>query len=175
MPELWVRIGPPMELGNTDIEVLNQAYRQAFEDLRTRRARLGRCGNEPDMAAHPVLPWAEWLREAKGRAELHPLANKLLPTGSAELLIGLDHTLLSPEQALEEFVRWGDHARAALVGGAVPRPILEASLLLWLAPERVIHLDWRGAVDTLVIDRSVARAARYMALRSRDYGITDKG
>lgn len=169
IPEVWVRIGPPMDLSTADIEVLNRAYRHAIEAIRA-------PGNPPapewehsDPAARPALPWTEWLQEAKGQAELHPLAELLLPTAPADLLVGLDYTLLSPEQALEEFVRWGSHARPALVGGAVPRPVLEAALLLWLAPERAIHLDWRGAVDTLVIDRSVARAARYMALRSRDF------
>lgn len=174
MPELWVRIGPPMDLGTADVEVLNQAYWRAF-DLRIPRDPPAPDGQDRAPVAHPVLPWAEWLLEAKAQAELHPLAEQLLPSGSADLLIGLDHTLLSPEEALEELVRWANHARSALVGGAVSRPILEAALLLWLAPERAVHLDWRGAVDTLVIDRSISRAARYVALRSREIVTADRG
>ncbi|HEX8671606.1 MAG TPA: hypothetical protein VF710_06945, partial [Longimicrobium sp.] len=145
-----------------------------LEDLHKTCGLPDLVGQDPDPAAHPALIWTEWLREAKGRAELQPLAERLLPTGSADLLISLDYTLLSTDEALDELVRWGNHARPALVGGAVPRTILEASLLLWLAPERVIHLDWRNAVDTLVIDRSIARAARYMALRSREFVTSDR-
>lgn len=174
IPEVWVRIGPPMDLGTADIEVLNQAYRHACAAIRAPGDPPAPEVDDFDPAARPALPWGDWLQEAKSRAELHPLAELLLPTAAADLLVGLDYTLLLPEQALEEFVRWGSHARPALVGGAVPRPVFEAALLLWLAPERAIHLDWRGVVDTLVIDRSVARAARYMALRSRDFVTSDR-
>jgi hypothetical protein len=174
LPELWVRVGPPMDLGEADIALLNATYQQAVAATRPEIDPLAPDGDDADSIAVEAFLWAEWFREAKGQAELLPLAELLLPTASANMLVGLDYTLLSQDQALEELARWSAHARPALVGGAVTRPVLEAALLLWLAPERAIHVSWRDAVDTLVVDRSVARAARYIALRSRDFALSER-
>ena len=38
---------------------------------------------------------------------------------------------------------------------------------LWIEPEAAASLDWRSALDVLLAERSIARAARYLALRSR--------
>jgi len=51
-----------------------------------------------------------------------------------------------------------------------PSNTLKAILALWAEPEIAASLDWRGAIDVLLAERSVARAARYLALRSRRAG-----
>jgi len=45
--------------------------------------------------------------------------------------------------------------------------VLCTILALWLAPEVAVTMDWRGALDTLLSERSIARAARYISLRWR--------
>lgn len=172
IPDLWMRIGPRGDVAPADIEVLQQVSRRTHTLART----PGDLSPEREFAYESELlaiPWAELVVQARGRAELHPLADMLIPSGSAELLVGVDYTLLAPEELLDEFVRWSNDARAALLGGAPERSILEAALLLWMAPERAIYIDWRGAVDSLVADRSIARASRYIALRVRDFVETD--
>src|SRR5690606_17163066 len=142
-------VGPPLDLSEADIALLDQSYQHAVAGLYPPVSLSPLNGDKTDAASPEVFPWVEWFRQAKDQAELLPLADLLLPTASANLLIGLDYTLLSQEQALEEFVRWSADARSAFVGGTVPPPVLEAALLLWLAPERAIHVGWRDAVNTL--------------------------
>ena len=64
-------------------------------------------------------------------------------------------------------------SRKALAGDLPSGETLRAILALWVAPETAVSLDWRGALDTLVAERSLARAARYLALRARSVRMED--
>jgi hypothetical protein len=170
-PELWVRVGPPCDLDDDDYEALDLACGRAYRDLAHGYLQRGdEAGAEELAQADPGTAAEEWnkaLRLVKARAELYGLSELLIPSDLAPRLVALDYTLMSHDDLNEELIRWSRGAKRALAGGVPTESVLEAILALWLAPERAVNLDWRGALDTLTAERAVARAARYMYLRSR--------
>ena len=171
-PELWTRVGPPCDLDAQDYEALDFACGRAYNEL----ARLYAQRGQEDVASEIAEgdpgtadeEWNETLLGVKARAELHELAELLTPSDSAAKLLALDFTIMSRDDLKEEFSRWGHGAQRALAGGVPDEAVLESILTLWLAPEQAVSLDWRSALDTLIAERAVSRAARYMCLRSRN-------
>lgn len=170
-PDLWARVGPPCDLSQEDYEALDLACARAYTEL----ANMYRNQGKEDVAnriaeGDPGAAPDEWyivLESVKSTAELQPLAEMLLPSDTAQGLMTLESSMMALEELTEEFIAWARSSRRALAGSVPPDDILKAILALWTEPEAAAGLDWRGALDVLLAERSVARAARYLALRSR--------
>lgn len=172
LPALWTRVGPPSELDDGDYEALDGACARAYEELAKRyRARgqeqLADALEGADPGESPER-WDEAFSRVRERSELHALAAMLLPSNSAARLVALDVGEMSADDVADELARWAKAARKAFAGDVPPRDLLKASYVLWVAPELALSLDWRAALDTLVAERAVARATRYLALRARE-------
>lgn len=172
IPALWARVGPPSELDDADYEALDGAWAKAYETLAGRyRARgqrdiadkLGDAdpGESPDR-------WAAAFVTVRQRVELHALAAMLLPSNSASRLMALEVGQMTVDDVAEELFAWASSARKAFAGEPPTREVLKASYALWVEPELALTLDWRAALDPFLAERSVARAARYLALRARE-------
>jgi len=172
LPALWVRVGPPSELDDSDYEALDRAWAKAYEDL----SRQYRVRGQEDVAedlegADPGESpdrWDEAFSRVRECVELRSLAERLLPSSSAPRLMSLDLGVMSADDVADELARWAKAARKSFAGDAPTREILKACYALWVAPEVALSLDWRAALDTLVAERAVARATRYLALRARE-------
>ena len=171
LPELWARVGPPCDLGPDDYEALDLACGRAYTELagvylqRGMEEVAAEVGEgDPGAAAED---WDSVLFRVKSTAELQPLAELLLPTDAAQGLMTLDPSTMTLNELAEELAGWARGAKRALAGSTPPPDALKALLALWVEPEAAVGLDWRAAVDVLIAERPVARAARYLALRSR--------
>ena len=171
LPELWTRVGPPCSLVPEDYESLDLAFGRAYMVLAEYYQKSGKEAKASEiLEGDPGNAADEWdpvLARVKARTELRPLAELLLPTDTAERLVALDASLLSLDELVEEFFSWAHHARKAFAGSIPEKKVLNAILALWVEPAIAIGFDWRSALDTIIAERSVARAARYLALRSR--------
>jgi hypothetical protein len=169
IPALWARVGPPSELDDDDYEALDRACARAYEALAERyRARgqeeLANEFRDADPGESPDR-WDEaFVRE---RVEVRALAALLLPSSSATRLMALDVGVMTVDDVADELSAWAASARKAFAGAVPSRAVLKVSYALWAAPELVLTTDWRAALDTLLAERSVARATRYLALRAR--------
>lgn len=171
LPELWARVGSPADLGPEDYEALDLACGRAYIELAGAYLKQGREDiaaeigeGDPGAAADE---WVSVLERVKATAELQPLAEMLLPSDIAHRLISLEPSMMTLEELTEELTAWARDAWKALAGSVPPTDSLKAILALWIEPEAAAGLDWRRALDVLLVERSVARAARYLALRSR--------
>ena len=180
-PELWLRIGLVADrsdysrgtLLDTDIyDALDAAFERAYQRLSERYRKAGKEEfadkvKEADPGSAPEQ-WDAVLEHVKAGSEIQELGELLLPTHTAAQLIALDPTFMPLGEIGGELRRWAMASRTALVGPVPTDAILEAILALWIAPETAVVLDWRGALDTLLSERALARAARYLALRARN-------
>lgn len=174
IPDLWTRVGAPAGLEEDDPEALDLAFERAYTQLARSYRRRGRedlaaRANESDPGTD-AESWGEALGLIHTRAELHGLAELLMPSSLAAQLLSLDYTMMSQGDLLEELVSWSRRAQRALASGAPDVSAFRTALELWLAPETVVNRDWQGALDVLLADRCLARAVRYMCLRGRDLG-----
>ena len=170
-PELWTLVGTSCDLDDDDYGALDLACGRAYEQLAEEYVQRGQEDLAEDIAeGDPGTDGDEWdtaLQGIKALAEFHPLAELLIPSDKAAKLVALDFSLMSLDDLTEEFIRWSHGAQRALVGNLPEERVLETILMLWLAPERAVKLDWRGgALNTLIAERCVARVGRYMFLRS---------
>ena len=171
MPDVWARVGSPCDLRPEDYEALDLACGRAY----TKLAGVYREQGKADMAdgigeGDPGAASEEWdsvLGRVKSAAELQPLAEMLLPSDMAHGLMTLEPSMMTLDELTEELTRWVRDARRALAGSVPPAETLKAILALWIEPEAAMGLDWRGALGVLLAERAVARAERYLALRSR--------
>lgn len=172
MPGLWARVGPPSDLGPEDYEALDRAFATAYGLLATRcRARgeedLADDLDEADPGDDPEL-WDQALGQALHAIEMPSLAAMLLPSDSAPRLMGLDVGGLTVDEIVDELLAWSKASRRSFAGPPPSRETLKAIYALWVEPEVALSADWRGALDTLLAERSIARAARYLAVKARD-------
>ena len=170
-PDLWARVGPPNDLGPNDYDALNLACGRGYTELADAYRKQGRESvaaevNEGDPGSTPEQ-WESVLGPIKSAAELLPLTELLLPSDSARGLMALEPSMMTLDELTEELTAWARDARGALAGSVPADDTLRAILALWVEPETAMRLDWRGALDVLLAERPVARAARYLALRSR--------
>ena len=171
LPDLWVRVGPPCDLTPEDYEALDLACGRAYTELAGVYREQGKeeiaAGIEEGDPGAVSDDWNSVLGRVKSTAELQPLAEMLLPSDIARGLMTLEPTMITLDELTEELTAWARDARRALAGSVPPADTLEAILALSIEPEAAASLDWRGALDVLLVERPVARAARYLALRSR--------
>ena len=179
-PQLWVRVGPLTNLDNYtrrsllddgDYAILDAAFEGAYQKLATRyrragNVRLARKIEQADPGAGSDQ-WDPVLETVRAKWELRELAELLYPTDTARWLMTLDLTLMALSDIAEELHRWATASRNALAADVPAHQALIAILAIWIAPSTAVSLDWRGALDTLVADRSLSRAVRYLALRAR--------
>lgn len=170
-PDLWARVGPSCDLSEEDYAALDLACDRAYtklanvyrkqgkEDVATVIAE-GETGAAPDQ-------WDSILRRVKSTAELQPLAEMLLPSDTAVRLMTLEPSMMGLDELTEELTAWARSARRSLAGSVPSGETLKAILAMWAEPEAAVSLDWRGAIDVLLSERCIARAVRYVALRSR--------
>lgn len=171
MPGLWARLGPPSDLGDDDYEVLDRAFASAYGELAKKyRARgkdeLASMLDEADPGDAPNL-WDQALVQAHEAIELRELAAMLLPSNSAPRFIRLDVGALTVDEVADELSDWSKSSSKAFAGGPPVRDTLRAIYALWVEPELALSTDWRGALDTLMAERAVARTTRYLAIRAR--------
>ena len=173
IPELWSRLGPPSELGTEDYALLDDACIKAYEDLSDEYRNRGRLelsnmigSGDPSADTSPER-WELALRHVQAQVELHELAELLLPTDKARELLVLDTSAMSLDELSDELTRWVSDARRSLYGGTPEAGTLRATLALWTEPEAAVNLDWWSTTDVLLVERPVARATRYLALKSR--------
>ena len=171
LPDLWARVGPPSNLISEDYDSLNLACGRAYIEIASVYRKKGREDiavkvEQGDPGSTPE-EWYSVLCPIKSTAELMPLTEMLLPTDGARWLMALDPSMMTLDELTEEFTTWVRAARRTLAGNVPSTDTLKAILALWTEPEVATTLDWRGALDVLVAERSVARAARYLALRGR--------
>lgn len=171
-PDLWARVG---NLNENDYDTLDSACAHAYGELAGKYLKQGRDDIAAKIAdADPGEATDEWdavLERSKSivktTVELHPLAEMLLPSNGAHGLISLDPSAMTLDELAEELSAWVRSAPEALAGSMPSANTLKALLALWIEPEAATRLDWRGALDTALVERGVSRAARYLALRSR--------
>ncbi len=179
-PDLWTRISPHAVEGGAmgkplldgqDYADLDGLCARAYVQLADRFRRAGRhelagIAEAADPGAGPDR-WDPVLENALATSELRELGELLLPTDTAQQLMSLDLTLMPLGEIAEELQLWARESRKALAGDLPSSETLRAILALWVAPETAVSLDWRSALDTLVAERALSRAARYLALRAR--------
>jgi hypothetical protein len=172
LPTLWTRVGPPSDLGDDDYEVLDGAWSKGYEALAARYRARGQNDVADELgAADPGESperWDEAFVRVRERAELRALAAMLLPSDSAARLMALEVGAMTVDEVADELSAWATSARRSFAGAVPARDALKASYAIWVAPELVLTTDWRAAIDTLLVERSVARATRYLALRARE-------
>lgn len=172
MPRLWSQVGPPSELGPDDYEALDRAFASAYSALATiYRARgddeLAEQLDEADPGDDPAL-WDRALGRVCEAIEFRGLAAMLLPSNSAQHLMRLDVGDLTVDEVADELATWSKYSRTAFAGPPPSRDTLGAIYAIWVEPELALSTDWRGALDTLLAERAVARATRYLAVKARD-------
>ena len=88
-------------------------------------------------------------------------------------LMALDVGSMTVGDVADELVAWAASASKAFAGAVPSREILRAAYALWVEPELALTANWREALNTLLAERAVARATRYLALRARKARIGD--
>ncbi|KAF5045097.1 hypothetical protein DSECCO2_484830 [anaerobic digester metagenome] len=171
MPDLWLRVCPPCDLGPEDYKALDLACGRAYTNLANIYKKLGKDDIAVELSdGDPGSAPDEWnvaLERVKATYELQSLASMLFPSDRANVLMKLDPALMTLDELVEEFTEWIQSAKSALSGSVPSSDTLKAILALWIEPEIALSHDWRGALDVLLAERVVARSARYLALRSR--------
>ena len=163
IPHLWTLASAlHYRLDTRDYEVLNKTFEPAYEKLRESHPGI----DDPDIY-HDESKWNQVLEQVTSSIELHSLASLLLPTNTVSRLLPLDPHLMTLAELTDELYQWAKDAEKALVGGLPSKDKLTTILAIWVEPEFAIRNDWRNALELLVVDRAIARAARYLALRSR--------
>ncbi len=171
LPALWARVGPPSDLDDVDYEALDLAFAKAYETLAERCRARGQ--NEVADSLEDADPgespdqWIAAFANVRDRVELRALAEMLLPSNSAARLMALEVSQMTVDDVVEELFDWASSARKAFAGERPTREMLKACYALWIEPDLALALDWRTALDSLLVERSVARATRYLALRAR--------
>ena len=179
-PDLWARIGPlaiqggdlrESLLDDEDYANFDAACARAYGQLAGRHRKAGESQvadlfGSADPGAAPDQ-WDPVLESVIAETELWELGALLLPADTAGWLMSLDLTLMPLDEIAEELHLWATQSRRALAGELPSNEMLRAILAFWIAPEAAVSLDWRAALETLVAERSLARAARYLALRAR--------
>jgi hypothetical protein len=166
LPRLWDR----SEFN--DYEVLDRAFADAYALFAERcRARgekeLADELDDADPGDDPTL-WEQALERGRKALDMPGLAAMLLPSNGAPRLMALDVRGLALDDVADELVAWSKASGRAFAGGSPSRSTLKAIYSLWVAPEVALKADWRGALNALLTERSIARAVRYLALKARN-------
>ena len=171
LPGVWARVGPKRDLRPEDYEALDLACGRAYSKL----AQMYRGTGREDMAdsigdGDPGAAPDEWdaiLESVKSTSELEPLAEMLFPSDMAHGLMAMQPSMMTLDELTEELTWWARDSSEAFAAGVQPTETLRTILGLWIEPVSAVERDWRGALDVLIAERTIARAVRYLALRSR--------
>ena len=171
IPALWARVHPPSDLDENDYEALDRAFATAYGEVATRYRMRGQqiLAHELQEADPGESPddWAEALSYVRKRVEVHELASMLIPSDGAGRLMNLNVAAMTIDDIADELLAWAVSSRKAFAGMAPSRDVLRCSYSLWVDPALALTADWRGALDTLLAERGVARATRYLAVKAR--------
>ena len=180
-PDLWARVAPTSTLDAPSNAPLLDEDDYADLDAECARAygRLAELlqerGNdeiaELAKSADPGAGSDEWdpvLRRTIARADLWTLGELLQPTDKSHQLMSLDLAMMELREIAEELYSWTRACRRALAGDAPTFDTVLTILALWISPQTAVSQDWQNALDTLVSERLLARAARYLAVRMRN-------
>ena len=187
-PDVWIRISPfagpdsdALEtlLHTEDYEALDAAFESAYQQLAKKYRNAGNKAiakiiEEADPGSAPGQ-WDSVLLRVEAASQIGQLAELLLPTDTAKRLTALDVTLMPIEEIGAELQYWARESQPALAGPVPDDSIIKAILALWISPETAVSLDWRIALDTLLAERPLARAARYLALLARNFRVESPG
>lgn len=179
-PDLWERIDnlaveanktTRSSLDDDDYASFDKACRMAYVHLAEEYRRVGRAkrANLLESSGSGVTPneWDILLENVVATSDLRVLGELLLPTDTARSLMSLNIASMSLEEITEEFHLWARESRRALAGALPERVMLRSILAFWISPETAVSLNWRSTMGTMIIERPIARAARYLALRAR--------
>lgn len=168
LPELLVRAE---SFGDDDRILLNAAFGRAYEVVAGRYERKGHIEKATRLRegdpSTPLESWRKALSQVRADARLDPIASLLLPTAQAARLVCLNASTMTLDELHAEFKSWAMRAKSAFCAPPPPDETLACILNLWVSPARAAEMDWRTALDTLLTERCVARAARYLSLSSR--------
>ncbi len=171
IPWLWARVGMSLDLATDDYESLDQAFASAYTELAERYGKQGGSELAHRLAnADPGDPpdnWNRALEQVQQAIDLRGLAAMLLPSDCAKTLMMLDLGHLPINEVADELTEWAKISRMALAGTPPTWETFRAIYSLWVQPELILATDWRGALDTLLAERAVARVTRYLAIRTR--------
>ena len=171
IPALWARVHPPSDLDESDYEALDRAFATAYGVVATRYRMRGQqiLADELQEADPGESPdnWAEALSCVRQRVEVHELASMLIPSDSAARLMNLNVAVMTVDDIADELLAWSVSARKAFAGTAPSRDVLKTIYALWTDPALALMSNWRIALDTLLAERGVARATRYVAVKAR--------
>lgn len=179
-PDLWERIDgfvaedsatTRARLEDDDYASFDRACTAAYQQIAERHRKLGISEPEmefewPGSGATPKQ-WCILLENVASNSDLRELGELLLPTDTAQSLMSLDLAPMSLGEITEEFHLWARASQSAFAGPLPERVMLQSILAFWISPEVAVSLDWRSAMNPLMIERPLARAARYLALRAR--------
>lgn len=172
LPELWELVRPPYDLGEQDWQVIETVFEHAYKMVSDEH---GSRGNESTFHAladadftadNKPETWQALFESIVEQQEMHRLVSLLVPTDAALALEAIDASGLPLKELSEEFEGWVSTCRRAFVTSPSGAD-LNAILALWAEPEVAVNMGWREALSTLVADRGIARAARYLALKYR--------
>ena len=173
IPDLWERVSPHVELESFDYKGLDLACLKAYELLAIRYTDSGNLVLASILdSADPANSRDEWnavLQSVVEVLDLWKLAGMITPTNMLAPLTTIDFKLMHVEEVVDVLHLWvNDAAKKKALAGACPtRETVKALYTLWVDPEQTISLDWRGALNTALVELCVARAIRYVALRTR--------
>ena len=173
LPALWSLARPPCDLVKQDWDLIWMACDRAYEHIKDRYLQAGNRSiadvlAEADASADfQAKDWQGVFEAVLAETDLASLAALLLPTDTAFGFMSLDPSGMYLDDLSDELARWAKESQRALAGDPPSRDVSRAIIALWTEPEVAVNLDWRGALDTLLSERAVARAARYLALRNR--------
>jgi hypothetical protein len=173
IPDLWERVSPHVELESSDYKGLDLACLKAYEILAIRYTDSGNLVLASILdSADPANSRDEWnavLQSVVEVLDLWKLAGMITPTNLLAPLTTIDFKFMHVEEIVDVLHLWVIDAakKKALAGPCPTRETVKALYTLWVDPEQTISLDWRGALSTALVEICVARAIRYVALRTR--------
>jgi hypothetical protein len=173
IPHLLSLARPPSDLAKHDWTMIWTACDNAYQSLRRTYQATGNTEivdaiAEADASADfDPEAWQTVFEQVLAETDYATLAALLLPTDVAPGFMALDPSRMSLADFGEELHRWAKESQKALAGDLPNEETLRAIVAFWTEPEVAVSLDWRGALQTMISERPVARAARYLALRRR--------
>lgn len=169
-PDLWNQLCFGIELAEEDCERLDSACADAYSELSRNYDKSDPSTAARLSAADPGATADQWnqiLSAVLSKINMLPLAELLHPTDLVPSLISMQPSRLTLDDLADELARWARRADQSLFGSAPESNDMRAMLGLWLQPEIIPSVDWNRFLDTLIAERSVVRATRYVSLRFR--------
>lgn len=173
IPELWSLVRNGSNLLERDWLIVEAACDEAYltvtrDSTEAGNVELADIMREADPSADfDRGQWQAVFQDVLAQSDLAMLGELLLPTDSASALMSLDPSRMSYDNLADELFGWATEWQKALVADVPNKDKLKTIIVLWVEPAAAVSQNWRTVLDTLLVDRSIARASRYLALRSR--------